>query len=132
MQPTKNFWRLLVITIACLLLVAGRGEGSVAVSEYASEASCECSFKMSNLALTQHEPVVVTFSFANHSDSAINLHLGYNREAGFAFSLKQPDGKVLEFPRRPAREGSSRLDSRVASTSRPVGSVHDYFGSVRT
>jgi hypothetical protein len=76
-----------------------------------NRSACECSFSLSETTVTEHEPIVVKFSFTNHDSYPVDLKLGYNREGGFVLTLKKPDGTILELPRRRAKEGLALIGS---------------------
>lgn len=71
--------------------------------------SVRCTLAPSKSSFTQLEPVVLNFTVANDSPQAFRLDLGFDREGGFIFTVKGPDGTTTRLPSKKGRDGLSRL-----------------------
>lgn len=95
---------LLVISVAVGKSVerdSNRGHLKSPVSE---SAECQYSLTLAKTKFSQHEPILLTLAITNSSYEPMPVSLGYNREGGFIFTVKRPDGSVKEIPRKISKE----------------------------
>jgi hypothetical protein len=75
----------------------------------AQEDVCPYSLTLPKKQFTRHEPILLKLAITNSSAQPLPVSLGYDREGGFVFTVKRPDGSVIELPRKTVREGLSRV-----------------------
>jgi hypothetical protein len=75
------------------------------------EPACAYSLTPAKLKFTRHEPILLKLVIANSSDAPLPVSLGYDREGAFAFTVRRPDGSVIELPRKTVREGIALVGS---------------------
>lgn len=106
-------FRLIVVALASLLgmsIVAGKSfERKLNLNQTSSagagSAACQYSLTIAKTRFSQHEPILLTLVITNSSYELLPVSLGYDREGGFIFTVKRPDGSLKEIPRKRAREG---------------------------
>jgi hypothetical protein len=94
---------LFVFSFLTLLLVGFERVG-------AQEAICPYSLTLPKRQFTRHEPILLKLAITNSSTEPLPVWLGYDREGGFVFTVKRPDGSVIELPRKQLRQGISRVE----------------------
>jgi hypothetical protein len=84
-----------------------RVHSSALLSSEANE--CPYSLTIAKSTFSRQEPILWQLVIRNSSDDPLPVSLGYDREGAFIFNLKRPDGSLVELPRKPIREGLSRI-----------------------
>lgn len=73
----------------------------------AHEEVCSYSLTPAKTKFTRHEPILLKLAITNSSAEPLPVSLGYDREGGFSFTVKRPNGSVIELPRKTVRQGIS-------------------------
>lgn len=68
---------------------------------------CPYSLTLAKTQFTRHEPILLKLVITNSSAEPLPVSLGYDREGAFLFTVRRPDGSVIELPRKQVREGLS-------------------------
>ena len=105
-------FRLVIFVLVHVLVisvVAGKGvarnSNRAHVESPASQSvECQYSLTLAKTKFSQYEPILLTLTITNSSYKPLPVSLGYNREGGFIFTVKRPDGSVKEIPRKIAKE----------------------------
>lgn len=102
-------FRLIVLVLVSLLgvsVVIGKKQSR---SEADNNRGCPYSLTIAKTKFSQHEPIPLSLVITNASYEPLPVSLGYNREGGFVFTVKRPDGSIKEIPRKGAKEGLARV-----------------------
>ena len=75
----------------------------------AQQEACPYSLTLTKNVFTRHEPILLKLVITNSSFEPLPVSLGYDREGAFLFTVRRPDGSVIELPRKKVREGLSRV-----------------------
>ena len=95
---------LLVISVAVGKRVERNSNRGHLESPASESAECQYSLTLAKTKFSQHEPILLTLAITNSSYEPLPVSLGYNREGGFIFTVKRPDGSVKEIPRKISKE----------------------------
>jgi len=95
---------LLVISVAVGQSVERNSNRAHLKSPASESAECQYSLTLAKTKFSQHEPILLTMAITNSSYEPLPVSLGYNREGGFIFTVKRPDGSVKEIPRKITKE----------------------------
>lgn len=80
-----------------------------ATAQDSKDEVCPYSLTLAKTAFTRHEPILLKLAIENSADEPLPVSLGYDREGAFIFTVKRPNGSVIELPRKQVREGISRV-----------------------
>src|SRR5690349_2721121 len=105
--------RLMLMLFASLLVSSLAGtDFSAGTTDSPSRfqiPDCAYSLVLAKSKFSQSEPILLRLAVTNSSEQPLPVSLGYDREGAFVFTIKGPNGSVIELPRKRTREGLSRL-----------------------
>ena len=94
-------FRIVTFALVNLLVISvALGKGRHLESPASESAACQYSLTLAKTKFSQYEPILLTLAITNSSYEPLPVSLGYNREGGFIFTVKRPDGSVKELPRK--------------------------------
>lgn len=109
MLKTTTPYRLLIFIAAAVFLggpvaslkalESSPSNGAPAAHQFSHPQGQEAvtvSFSLSSPTYTAHEPIVLNLTIRNNLTQPVELNLGENREGGFVFTVKRPDGVLIQ------------------------------------